>query len=235
MWFRQLLDPGTSTLSYLVGDPATREALVIDPVLEETDALLAALREDGYRLVLSVETHVHADHVTGGARLRELTRASVAMPALASDCGCADRSLHDGDRLRVGAIELVALATPGHTPDSLSYLLDGRAVFTGDALLIGTCGRTDFQGGDAGALWDSLHQRLFTLADDIVVYPGHDYRGRTSSTIGVERRENARTTGRSRDEFIALMGALDLPPPRRIAEAVPANRRCGLPLEPHAA
>src|SRR6185369_9764596 len=169
----------------------------------------------------SLETHTHADHVTGGGLLRERTGCRLAVHADANACGCSDLPLRDGDALSVGALAIRALATPGHTPDSLSYAV-GSAVFTGDALLVGTCGRTDFQGGDPGALYDSL-QRLFQLPDDTIVYPGHDYQGRTHTHIGDERRGNTRAAGRTRDEFVALMRSLQLPPPRRIAEAVPAN------------
>jgi glyoxylase-like metal-dependent hydrolase (beta-lactamase superfamily II) len=166
--------------------------------------------------------------------LRERTGARLAIHHLANACACSDRSLADGDEVRVGAVTLRVLETPGHTPESVSYLVDGRMVMTGDALLVGTCGRTDFQHGDPGALYDAIHARLFTLPDDVIVYPGHDYKGQTSSTIGRERAGNARLTGRTRDEFIALMSHLNLPPPRRIAEALPANERCGEGGIPHA-
>ena len=230
MFFRQLFDPESSTFTYLVG-PDDGEALVIDPVREQVDAVLAAL--EGRKLRYSLDTHVHADHISAGSVLRERTGCQVVLPALAGDCGCADLTLVDGERLVMGALTVEAVATPGHTVDSLSYLVPGLGVFTGDALLVGTCGRTDFQGGDAGQLFDSVHARLFSLPDDTVVYPGHDYRGQTRTTIGAEKRGNARLTGRSRDEFVTLMAGLDLPRPKKIDEAVPANRNCGRP--PHAA
>jgi glyoxylase-like metal-dependent hydrolase (beta-lactamase superfamily II) len=232
MWFRQLFDAESSTYTYLVGDDASDATLVIDPVAERVDDVLAALA--GRRLVYTLDTHVHADHVTAGALLRGRTGAQVVLPALASDCGCADLTLADGDTLAVGALAVRALHTPGHTPESLSFLAGGQ-VFTGDALLVGTCGRTDFQGGDAGALYDAIHARLFTLPDDTLVWPAHDYQGRTHTTIGAEKRANVRLTGRSRDEFIALMASLHLPPPRKLDEAVPANRRCGLDRLPQGA
>jgi glyoxylase-like metal-dependent hydrolase (beta-lactamase superfamily II) len=231
MFFRQLFDPESSTFTYLVGDADREEVLVIDPVLERVDEILAAAA--GLALHYALDTHVHADHISAGSVLREKTGCKVVMPAMASDCGCADLTLRDDGTLSLGAIHLLALATPGHTADSMSFVVPALGVFTGDTLLVGTCGRTDFQGGNAGQLYDSVHRRLFALPDDTVVFPGHDYRGFTSTTIGEEKRSNARLAGRSRAEFIALMASLGLPPPRKIDEAVPANRNCGRP--PHAA
>jgi len=190
----------------------------------------------GRTLRYALDTHVHADHVTAGSLLRERAGAQVVLPALASDCGCADVTLADGDELTLagGEVVLRALHTPGHTPESLCYLVGGQ-VFSGDTLLVGTCGRTDFQGGDPGALYDSIHAKLFVLPDETVVWPGHDYQGRTHTTIGAEKRANLRLAGRDRDEFIALMNQLHLPPPRKLDEAVPANRRCGLDRTPQGA
>jgi sulfur dioxygenase len=232
MWLRQLFDTESSTYTYLVGDDAGREALVIDPVLERADEVVAALAGRTLRYVL--DTHVHADHITAGAELRARTGAQVVLPSLASDCGCADLTLADGDTLALGALTLRALHTPGHTPEGMSYRV-GDAVFTGDTLLVGTCGRTDFQGGDAGALYDAVHAQLYTLPDATVVWPGHDYQGRTHTTIGAEKAGNARLAGRTRDAFVKLMADLRLPPPRRLDEAVPANRRCGLDRTPQGA
>lgn len=226
IFFRQLFDPDSSTYSYVVGDD--REAMVIDPVEGRQGAVLEALGPR--KLVVTIDTHVHADHVTAGAHLRRITGCKVGMPAGANDCECADIALADGDTVTVGELTLRALATPGHTPCHLSYLVGDVGVFTGDALLVGTCGRTDFQGGDPYALWNSIHGVLFALPDATVVWPGHDYKGARSTTIGAERRGNVRAAGRTRDEFAALMNALELPPPARMTEAVPANRRCGLPL-----
>lgn len=235
MFFRQLFDPDSSTYTYVLGDERTRRAVVIDPVRERVDEVLAVLAEAGLELEYTLETHVHADHVTGGGLLRERTGARMGIHGLANDCACADVSLGDQDELVVGELRIAVLHTPGHTPDSVSYLVNGRMVFTGDALLVGTCGRTDFQGGDPGALYDSLHERLFTLPDDVIVYPGHDYKGNTHTTIGQEKRANDRAAGRTREEFIALMRSLNLPPPRKLDEAVPANKRCGLDGTPHSA
>ena len=172
-----------------------------------------------------IETHTHADHVTGSGQLREQTGAKAATPL---PCGVvvADIQLNDRDELRFGHEAVCALATPGHTRGSMSYLWRNK-VFTGDALLIDGCGRTDFQGGDAGKLYDSVTQRLFTLPDDTEVYPAHDYKGRTSSTIGAERSGNARLANRGRDDFIRLMAELRLPRPKMIDVAVPANLNLG--------
>lgn len=225
MIFRQLFDEDTSSYTYLIADPATREAVLIDPVLEQVGRDLQLISELGLRLAWILETHVHADHITGAGRLREQTGCQVAGGVGGADC--IDRHLAHGDTIQVGRHMIRALATPGHTDDSMSYHVDGK-VFTGDALLIRGCGRTDFQNGDAGQLFDAIHEHLFTLPDATEVYPGHDYHGHSSSTIGEERMHNRRLVGRSRDEFIELMGTLDLPRPRYIDVAVPANRACGL-------
>lgn len=226
MLFRQLFEPETSTFTYVLGDEAAGVAAVIDPVRERAHEVLAVVADAKLRLAFTLETHVHADHVTGGGILREATGARYGVHP-AAGCGCADVPLEDGAELRVGGIAIRVIHTPGHTPCSVSLLVDRAMVLTGDALLVGTCGRTDFQGGDPGALYDAIHGRLFTLPDEVVVYPGHDYRGMTSSTIRREKRENGRAAGRTREAFIELMNGLGLPPPRRMAEAVPANLRCG--------
>ena len=226
MLFRQLFDPVTSTYTYLVADPQTAEAVLIDPVLEQVERDIALLNQLGLTLRYCLETHVHADHITGTAELRKRTGCKGVVPQQAQ-VDCADRLIGDRDRLRVGSVEIEAIATPGHTDSHMAYLIDGTHLLTGDSLLIRSCGRTDFQSGDAGALFDAITQRLFTLPDSTAVYPGHDYRGQTVSTIGEEKRWNLRLAGRSRDAFIQLMDRLDLPDPKKIAEAVPANERCG--------
>jgi sulfur dioxygenase len=233
--FEQLFDPESSTYTYLVGDDEAKVAALIDPVAEQVERDLARVTAHGLKLVHTIETHVHADHVTGGAALTERT-GSKPVVHRDSPVTCDAVRLAQGDRFAIGGVVLEVLETPGHTPESLSFVLatdEGARVFTGDALLIGAVGRTDFQGGDAGALFDSIHTRLFTLPDATRVFPAHDYKGRTSSTIGEEKRDNARVAGKTRDEFIALMNALGLPPPKKIDVALEANLACGRPPQAH--
>lgn len=229
MIFRQLFDPDTATYTYLLGDPDSRAAILIDPVLEQVDRDLALIGELGLELRYAVETHVHADHVTGGGLLRERTGCKTGV-ARDGGASCADIQLADGDTVEAGGISLKVHATPGHTDGCLTYTLDDKMAFTGDALLIRGCGRTDFQQGDAGRLYDSIHKVIFSLPDACAIYPGHDYKGRMMSTVGEEKRFNPRLgSGRSREEFISIMQSLNLPTPRRIEEAVPANLACGSP------
>ncbi len=222
----QFFDPDSSTYTYLLVDPATGDAALIDPVDTQIERDLAAIKAHAKRLAWVIETHAHADHITSAAQLIEHTGAKVAVP---SGCGIANanRQLHDGDALMFGEEKIIALHTPGHTAGSMSFLWRSN-VFTGDTLLIDGCGRTDFQSGSAEALYRSLTEVLFALPGDTVVWPGHDYKGRTSSTIGHERAHNARVAGKTRDAFIAKMNALQLPKPRRIDEAVPANLSLGI-------
>jgi sulfur dioxygenase len=224
MFIRQLFDPESSTYTYLVADPAAGVAALIDPVLEQVDRDLALLRELGLSLTHVLDTHVHADHVTAAGRLRERTGALTC--ASTAGAPCVDVRLGHGDVIRIGDIPITALATPGHTDDGISYRIPG-AVFTGDTLLVRGCGRADFQNGDAGQLHDSITRTLFALPDETIVYPGHDYRGQTASTIGEEKRWNPRIAGRDRAQFITLMAGLGLPPPKKLDQAVPANRACG--------
>ncbi len=223
--FKQLFDEISSTYTYLLADPHTRDAVLIDPVREQLERDLFVLREHALQLRYVLETHVHADHVTGAGLLRERTGARMAVGA---ECGaeCADLQLQDGQLIRFGGEEIRVLSTPGHTPGSVTYQWRDR-LFTGDALLIGACGRTDFQNGSADALYDSL-LRLMALEDETLVYPGHDYNGRTVSSIGEERRSNPYIARKSREEFVETMARLNLPKPRLIDIAVPANRACGL-------
>ncbi len=234
MIFRQLFEPDSSTCTYLLGCPETGAAALVDPVLETAERDLEAVRALGLELAWTVETHVHADHVTGAARLRALAGCGIAYPDGEEIAG-ADARLSELAPLAIGGLTLRPLFTPGHTDNHHCYFveaLDGPFVLTGDALLIGGCGRTDFQGGCAATLYRSVHDKLFALPDETLVYPGHDYRGRRASSVGAERRGNARLGGgRSAEEFVALMAALDLPYPRKIDLAVPANRRCGAAAE----
>lgn len=222
MQIRQLFDRESSTYTYLVTDGG--EAALIDPVREQLERDLSLVRELGVRLTYVIDTHVHADHVTAAGAIRERTGARTA--ASASGAPCVDLPLVHGSTLQVGAITITALETPGHTDDSLSLAVPG-AVFTGDTLLVRGCGRTDFQNGDPGQLYDSITQVLFALPKETIIYPGHDYNGRTTTTIAEERQHNPRVGGKSRDEFVAFMSSLQLPLPRKLAESVPANRACG--------
>ncbi|MDB4965845.1 MAG: hydroxyacylglutathione hydrolase [Myxococcales bacterium] len=225
--FEQLFDPESSTYTYLVGCSATRLAALIDPVLEQVERDLARVAAHGLTLVYTLETHIHADHVTGGS---ELTARTGCKPVvhLHSAVTCEAVRVAQGDRFLIGEVAVDVRETPGHTPESLSFVIGDR-VFTGDALLIGTCGRTDFQGGDPGTLFDAVYAQLFTLPDELLVYPAHDYQGRTHSTVGEERRANKRLANRARAEFIELMNGLGLPPPKKIDVALPANLGCGRP------
>lgn len=226
MLFRQLFDSESSTYTYLIADSATNAALLIDPVLEKVDRDLKLLEELGLSLRYCLETHIHADHVTGTAKIRQVTGCLGVVPEHAQ-ASCADRFLADGETLQLDSITIEAIATPGHTDSHMTYWVNGDRLFTGDALLIRGCGRTDFQSGDAGVLFDSVTQRLFTLPYETLVYPAHDYRGHTVSTIGEEKRYNPRFAGRDRAQFIEFMTDLNLPNPKKMMEAVPANEHCG--------
>ncbi|MEA5619541.1 MBL fold metallo-hydrolase [Cronbergia sp. UHCC 0137] len=226
MLFRQLLDRETSTYTYLVADPVKKEAILVDPVLEQVERDFQLLEELGLKLKFCLETHIHADHITGTGKLREMTGCLGVVPGNAH-AACADRSIKDGEILELGNVRVRAIAIPGHTDSHNAYLVNGTHLLTGDGLLIRGCGRTDFQSGNAGAMYDSITQKLFTLPDETLVYPGHDYQGFTVSTIGEEKQWNTRLVGRNRDEFRELMANLNLPHPQKIMEAVPANQRCG--------
>ena len=221
----QLFDAPSSTYTYLVVDEATREAAIIDPVLGHASRDLAELARHGLRLCWILDTHVHADHETGANALKTATGAATAVGAACLSVGH-DRALRDGDVLPLGRGALYVMATPGHTPGSVSYRWDEN-VFTGDALLIEGCGRTDFQDGDSDELYTSITAKLFALPDATVVWPGHDYHFRASTTIGHEKRFNPRLVGKDSAAFRELMANLNLAPPMRIDQAVPANRHGG--------
>jgi len=222
--FKQLFDPGTWTLTYILADADSKEAVVIDPVLEQVERDLAVLGELGVTLKYICETHVHADHITGGAGLKRATGAKF-VAGMGSGLSCTDVLLNDGEYLEFGGERLYAMSTPGHTNGCMSYRWEDR-LFTGDTLLIEACGRTDFQEGDSSALWQSL-QRLFSFPDETLVFPGHDYQDRRVSTIGQEKLRNPYWKGLDEAGFVEKMSALDLPHPKRIHIAVPANQRCG--------
>ena len=230
MIFRQLFEPTSSAYTYLIGCEETREAALIDPVLETAERDLAAIRELGLTLKYTIETHIHADHVTGAAQLRDKTGSKAAVPE-PSNADRADLAVREGEAIMIGKLCLEPLFTPGHTDDHYAYVLhgaDGARVFTGDALMIDGCGRTDFQNGDAATLYRSVHDKIFALPDDALVYPGHDYQQRRVSSVGQERGRNPRLGGgKSVDEFVAIMAALNLPRPKKMDVAVPANRECG--------
>lgn len=226
MVFRQLFDAESSTYTYLIADSVTQAAILVDPVLEQVDRDLKLLNELGLTLRYCLETHIHADHVTGTGKLRQMTGCMGIVPEHAQ-ADCADRHIQDGETVQLGEVSIKAIATPGHTDSHMAYLVNDQYVLTGDALFIRGCGRTDFQSGDAGTLYDSVTQHLFTLPGEVLVYPAHDYRGQTVSTIAEEKRWNPRFAGRSRESFIELMASLDLPNPKKMMEAVPANEQCG--------
>ncbi len=230
MIFRQLFDPQSSTYTYLLADAASREAVLVDPVFEHARRDAALIGELGLKLLWTLETHVHADHVTGASLLKRSLRSKIALSAESGAKG-ADRYLKDGDTVTFGNRHLEARATPGHTGGCISYVLDGQSMaFTGDALLIRGCGRTDFQEGDAGKLFRSIRERIFSLPDDCTLYPGHDYKGLMSSSVGEEKLYNPRlaeTIGEG--DFIGYMTNLGLPHPKLMQVAVPANLKCGAP------
>lgn len=230
MIFRQLFEPEASAYTYLLACEQTGRALLIDPVIETAERDLALVQELGLRLACTIETHIHADHVTGAGRLRALCGSKAGFPA-ASSADCIDFTITEGEPIALGDIMVRPLFTPGHTDDHHSYVVeshDAPRVFTGDALLIEGCGRTDFQNGDAATLYRSVHEKIFALGDDVLVYPAHDYNQRHVSSVGQEKARNPRLGGgKSAEEFIGIMAGLGLPRPKKMDIAVPANRACG--------
>lgn len=226
MIFKQFFEEQTCTYTYLLGCERTKQAVLIDPVDVDVPHYINALDEAGLKLVYTLETHVHADHVTGASTLRDqLGSKSVVHRDAGAMCG--DLLVTDGVHIVVGDLDLEVRYTPGHTNGCVSYFVGDR-VFTGDALLINGCGRTDFQSGDAGQLYDSIHEKIFTLPSETLVYPGHDYNGKHVSTVGDEKANNARLgQNRTRDEFINIMAELKLAYPKNIDHALPANQACG--------
>src|ERR671934_592208 len=230
MIFRQLYDPQSSTYTYLLADPASREALLIDPVFEQARRDAALIEELGLRLKLTLETHVHADHVTGAWLLRQKLGSRIGVSA-ASGAEGADLYLRPQEKIQLGARYLEARSTAGHTNACLTYVLDDLSMaFTGDALFIRGCGRTDFQNGDARTLYRSVRSEIFTLPDRCLIYPGHDYRGLTVTSVGEEKLYNPRLAESiGENDFVGYMTNLGLAHPKQMDVAVPANLKCGRP------
>src|SRR3981189_265578 len=226
MIFRQLFDSVSGTYSYLLASRAGGEALILDPVLEKVDRYCQLLRELDLKLVKAVDTHLHADHVAGLGELRDRTHC-VTIMGEQSKADVVAMRVSEGDKVMIEGLSLDVMYTPGHTDDSYSYLMGDR-VFTGDTLLIRGTGRTDFQNGSARAQYDSIFGRLLKLPDETMVFPAHDYKGDTVSTIGEERRCNPRLQVKSVDEYVELMNNLKLPNPKMMDVAGPANMPIGL-------
>ena len=227
MIFRQLFEPLSSTYTYLLGCEETGQAVLIDPVIVSIDRDLAEINRLGLKLAYSVDTHIHADHITAALELKNKVGSKIAAPAF-DHLPCADVGIEEGVRFKLGSIELQPLHTPGHTAGHFAYRI-GERVFTGDALLIEGCGRTDFQNGDAETLYRSVTEKLFALPDDTLVYPAHDYKDRRVSSIAQEKKRNPRLgEKRTLEEFKHIMANLNLPYPKFIDYAVPGNKLCGV-------
>ena len=228
--FRQLFDQSSATFSYLLADVNSRQAFFIDTVYEQHERDLSLINELELNLLACLETHCHADHVTGAWLLKHTTGCQIIASGK-TGIGMLDRNLAEGDRMEFGLHALVALETPGHTPGCLSFLLDDESkVFTGDSLLIRGCGRTDFQEGSAAKLFHSIKEKLFSLPDECIVYPGHDYSGRTASSIGEEKKSNPRIGGQANEnDFVGYMDNMRLAHPKKLEFAVLANFKAGRP------
>jgi sulfur dioxygenase len=229
MIFRQLFDSVSGTYTYLLASRRGGEALIIDPVIEKVDRYLQLVNELDLKLVKAVDTHIHADHVTGLGALRDKTQCITVMGEMAK-VDVVSMRVAEGDKVKVDGVALDVLYTPGHTDDSYSFLMGDR-IFTGDTLLIRGTGRTDFQNGDPRAQYDSIFNKILRLPEDTLLYPAHDYKGETVSTIGEERRFNPRLQVKSIDEYVDIMNNLNLPNPKMMDVAVPANRHQGLHQE----
>jgi sulfur dioxygenase len=231
MLLRQLFDQDTWTYTYLLADPDSREAIIIDPVIGRVERDLKLIAELGLELLYTLDTHVHADHVTASGKLRQRTGA-ISGVAAAAGVACADHLLVHGDVLQFGRYVLKVRSTPGHTKGCLTFVLAANGetmAFTGDALFIRGCGRTDFQQGDSSTLYRSVHDQIYSLPADTVVYPGHDYRGHRASTVAEEKAHNQRlNTDIDESEFVGIMENLNLAHPKQIHEALPRNMACGL-------
>jgi sulfur dioxygenase len=234
MLFRQFFDSQSSTYTYVLASRAGGEAVIIDPVKEQLDQYLQVIEQLDLRLVHAIDTHTHADHITALGDLRDATHCTTIMGEL-SQAHCVSQHVREDEIVRVDGIELRALYTPGHTDESLSFVLNPsapQAVFTGDVLLIRGSGRTDFQGGDPHRSWDSIVNKLFKLPDATTLYPAHDYKGWTASSIGEEKHFNPRLAGKTESEYVEIMRGLNLPNPKMMDVAIPANLACGQPSTP---
>src|SRR6266480_7653197 len=229
MLFRQLFDSVSGTYTYLLASRPGGEALIVDPVIEKVERYLQLVKELDLRLVKAVDTHMHADHITGLGALRDRTRCITVMGEQ-TKADVVSMRVAEGDKLTIEGVALDVLYTPGHTDDSYSFLMQDR-VFTGDTLLIRGTGRTDFQNGDARAQYDSIFNKLLRLPNDTMIFPAHDYKGETVSTIGEERAFNPRLQVKSVDQYVDVMNKLNLPNPKMMDVAVPANMRVGLAQE----
>jgi glyoxylase-like metal-dependent hydrolase (beta-lactamase superfamily II) len=231
MIFKQLFEPVSCTYTYLLGCPQTGQAILIDPVAETVERDLDALGELNLKLSFTLETHIHADHLTGARKLKTLVGSKIVVPRL-DNLSCADIGVAEGEDFKVGSITLHPLLTPGHTDHHHCYLVEGDGatqLFSGDCLLIDGCGRTDFQSGSSEALYRSVRDKLFVLPNETLVYPAHDYQGRFVTSIGQEKKRNPRLAlTKSLDDFVALMKELKLPYPKKMEFAVPGNQMCGV-------
>jgi len=230
MLFRQFFDKTSSTYTYLIAHKKGAEACIIDPVLEHIENYLKAIKDLDLKLVKVIDTHVHADHVSGISKLRDKTQCITCMGKSQNASEIVSMEVNDSEKFKIGNLELRALFTPGHTDDSYCFLLDDK-IFTGDTLLIGGTGRTDFQNGNAEDQYNSLFNVILKFDDRILVYPAHDYKGETVSTIGFERKTNPRLQVKSKQEYVDLMNSLNLPNPKLMDIVVPKNKKHGVPLE----
>lgn len=229
MLFKQLFEPDSSTYSYLIACPVTGECAIIDPVIDTVERDLSVLQSLGLNLTYTVDTHIHADHLSGARRLKALSGSRIVYPAI-DELPCSDIGVQEGVPFKIGNVELHPLFTPGHTDHHHAYLIHTPVqsmLFSGDALMIDGVGRTDFQSGDSATLYKSIQQKFFTLPDETLVYPCHDYEQRRISSIAQEKARNKHIAGKTEQEFIDTMANLDLPYPRKIDFAVPGNERCG--------
>lgn len=228
--FHQLFEKESSTYTYLLADSDSKEAVLIDPVMEMVDRDINFIEDLGLNLKYVLDTHVHADHITASGEIRKRTGSKIGVSSH-YDLSCADLHIEDGQQINFGKHTMTAIHTPGHTSGCLSYQI-ANMVFTGDSLLINGCGRTDFQGGSSDRLFHSVREKLFALPDETLVYPGHDYKGFTKTSIVFEKRLNPRLNlSITKEQFVEIMASLKLPHPKKIHEAVPANLQCGLPLK----